>query len=204
MKAKRNKKYDPRKREHQRISRLSENERKFFQESQVVRELSMRFCPDEVNDKAEEWSTTCPNGDLELMPHSMASEVYEGDLIICTRNRLINMTQIWEMEVDAFYVERETGEEITEGFILTTPLMSFEELRFGGGKSLMNRVHGVKSRWKGARKEVNDLIDELEPDDCVYSHCIITLKTKALFLNADAYRQFLSIKNNSGAFKVAA
>ncbi|OCY48705.1 hypothetical protein [Acinetobacter pittii] len=120
-------------------------------------ELSMTFCVDEVNEVIDKYREETGLEDAELTPEHVAYMVYKGDLIICLKNILIPLSQEWTLNVDSFYFNQETEDEMTVSVEFEMEEMPFNEFKFGS-KIKVDRGHGLKTRWKGINQELNDLL----------------------------------------------
>ncbi|MFW1636374.1 hypothetical protein [Acinetobacter oleivorans] len=120
-------------------------------------ELSMTFCVDEVNEVIDKYREESGLEDAELTPEHVAYMVYKGDLIICLKNILIPLSQEWTLNVDSYYFNQETEDEMTVSVEFEMEEMPFNEFKFGS-KLKVDRGHGLKTRWKGINQELNDLL----------------------------------------------
>ena len=120
-------------------------------------ELSMTFCVDEVNEVIDKYREETGLEDAELTPEHVAYMVYKGDLIICLKNILIPLSQEWTLNVDSYYFNQETEDEMTVSVEFEMEEMPFNEFKFGS-KIKVDRGHGLKTRWKGINQELNDLL----------------------------------------------
>lgn len=120
-------------------------------------ELSMTFCVDEVNEVIDKYREESGLEDAELTPEHVAYMVYKGDLIICLKNILIPLSQEWTLNIDSYYFNQETEDEMTVSVEFEMEEMPFNEFRFGS-KIKVDRGHGLKTRWKGINQELNDLL----------------------------------------------
>ncbi len=120
-------------------------------------ELSMTFCVDEVNEVIDKYREESGLEDAELTPEHVAYMVYKGDLIICLKNILIPLSQEWTLNVDSYYFNQETEDEMTVSVEFEMEEMPFNEFKFGS-KIKVDRGHGLKTRWKGINQELNDLL----------------------------------------------
>lgn len=119
--------------------------------------LSMTFCVDEVNEVIDKYREETGLEDAELTPEHVAYMVYKGDLIICLKNILIPLSQEWTLNVDSYYFNQETEDEITVSVEFEMEEMPFNEFKFGS-KIKVDRGHGLKTRWKGINQELNDIL----------------------------------------------
>lgn len=182
--SKRNKKYNPNKLA-QRIS----------SSAHTVHTLEMSFCIDEVNAHVDKWKELNNASESDSAPESVVYEVYHGDLIICLKNLLIPLDQEWFLGVDCHLFNYETEEVFTIPVQFETPLMSFNEFRFGSDSVKINRGGGIKTRWKGIMIELNDIIESDAPSgfELIKSNALLRVETK--FNNVQDYIYFKQIKN---------
>ncbi len=120
-------------------------------------ELSMTFSVDEVNEVIDKYREESGLEDAEFTPEHVAYMVYKGDLIICLKNILIPLSQEGTLNVDSYYFNQETEDEITVSVEFEMEEMPFNEFKFGS-KIKVDRGHGLKTRWKGINQELNDIL----------------------------------------------
>lgn len=179
---KRNSKYNPKKRIHQLQAKANQ-----------LHTLEMTFCVDEVNNHVDTWRNEHGVEDRELTPKSVVYDVYHGDLIICLKNLLIPLEQEWFLGIDSHFYNAETEEVLTLPAQFTTPVMSFEEFRFGS-EIKINRGNGLKTRWKGVNQELNDILEADAPEgfERIRSDALFRVTTK--FNNLVDYQYFKQAK----------
>ena len=179
---KRNKKFNPNKRIQQ-----------LHAQANKLHTLEMTFCVDEVNNQVDTWRTEQGVDEREFAPKAVVYEVYHGDLIICLKNLLIPLEQEWFLGIDSHFYNAETEEVLTIPEQFETPLMSFEEFRFGS-EIKINRGNGLKTRWKGINKELNDILEAEAPlgFERIRSDALLRVTTK--FNNAQDYYYFTQAK----------
>jgi|GEM_PF-1787751 len=162
--------------------------------------LSMSFCIDEVNSVIDTYRTETGLQDAEQTPEHVAYSVYHGDLIICLKNILIPLEQEWHLEVDSYYLNQETEDDMTVSVEFEMEKMPFNEFKFGS-KLKVDRGHGLKTRWKGINEELNDLLLAEVPEgyERVRSDAKLTCVTG--FTNYECLKEFNFVKKvirNSG------
>ena len=118
----------------------------------------MTFTVDEVNRSVDKWLAENNMVERKATPKHVVYDVYHGNLIIALNNRLIPLEQEWFLGVDSHYFNYETEEVLTVPFQFNTPLMSFDEFRFGSTTVKMPRGSGIYTRWKGINDELNELL----------------------------------------------
>ena len=190
---KRNKKYNP--------NKLAQ---KYVVDAHKMHMLEMIFNIDEVNDSIDNWREKHGMAEKENTPKHVVYEVYHGDLIICLKNLLIPLEQEWFLGVDSHYFNYETEEVLTVPFQFQMPLMSFEEFRFGSEFIKIDRGHGMKTRWKGIKEELNKLLEEDVPQgfERIRSDALLRVTTK--FNNVTDYLYFKEAKMARELLGVAA
>ncbi|WP_212510888.1 hypothetical protein [Acinetobacter seifertii] len=162
--------------------------------------LSMSFCVDEVNTVIDKYRAETGLQDAEQTPEHVAYSVYHGDLIICLKNILIPLDQEWHLEVDSYYLNQETEDDMTVSVEFEMEKMPFNEFKFGS-KLKVDRGHGLKTRWKGINEELNDLLLAEVPEgyERVRSDAKLTCFTG--FTNYECLKEFNFVKKvirNSG------
>lgn len=162
--------------------------------------LSMSFCVDEVNTVIDKYRAETGLQDAEQTPEHVAYSVYHGDLIICLKNILIPLDQEWHFEVDSYYLNQETEDDMTVSVEFEMEKMPFNEFKFGS-KLKVDRGHGLKTRWKGINEELNDLLLAEVPEgyERVRSDAKLTCITG--FTNYECLKEFNFVKKvirNSG------
>lgn len=162
--------------------------------------LSMSFCVDEVNTVIDKYRAETGLQDAEQTPEHVAYSVYHGDLIICLKNILIPLDQEWHLEVDSYYLNQETEDDMTVSVEFEMEKMPFNEFKFGS-KLKVDRGHGLKTRWKGINEELNDLLLAEVPEgyERVRSDAKLTCITG--FTNYECLKEFNFVKKvirNSG------
>ncbi|MES5673645.1 hypothetical protein [Acinetobacter baumannii] len=162
--------------------------------------LSMSFCVDEVNTVIDKYRAETGLQDVEQTPEHVAYSVYHGDIIICLKNILIPLDQEWRLEVDSYYLNQETEDDMTVSVEFEMEKMPFNEFKFGS-KLKVDRGHGLKTRWKGINEELNDLLLAEVPEgyERVRSDAKLTCVTG--FTNYECLKEFNFVKKvirNSG------
>ncbi|PKF35517.1 hypothetical protein [Acinetobacter proteolyticus] len=165
--------------------------------------LSMTFMVDDVNESIDKWRSENNWTEKESTPKHVVYEVYHGDLIICLRNELIPLVQEWFFGIDSHYYNLETDEALTVPYQFTTPLMSFEEFRFGS-EIKVNRGHGLKTRWKGINDELNQMLLAEVPEGFIRVKSQALLQVKTKFNSPVDYQHFIFAKQLRDASKKAA
>lgn len=155
--------------------------------------LSMEFCVDEVNSVIDTYRAETGLQDAEQTPEHVAYSVYHGDLIICLKNILIPLEQEWHLEVDSYYLNQETEDDMTVSVEFEMEKMPFNEFKFGS-KLKVDRGHGLKTRWKGINEELNDLLLAEVPEgyERVRSDAKLTCVTG--FTNYECLKEFNFVK----------
>lgn len=180
---KRNKKYNP--------NKIGQ---KYASKAYQLHTLDMTFTIDEVNRSVDKWLAENNMVEREATPKHIVYDVYKGDLIIALNNRLIPLDQEWFLGVDSHYFNYETEEVLTVPFQFNTPLMSFDEFRFGSTTVKMPRGSGIYTRWKGINDELNELLLSEVPVgfERIRSDALMRVTTK--FNNVSDYIYFKEAK----------
>ena len=160
-----------------------------------VHTLEMSFCVDATNENMAKWHTDNSDKDMDYAPKSVAYDNYDGDLIICLKNLLIPDEQEWHLSVVTYCYNNMTGDILEVPAEIVMPKTTFEEFRFGGGETKVDRGHGLKTRWKGANAEVNAIIDAQIPEGYLYARTDAHLRVDTAFKNVESFLYFRQAKN---------
>lgn len=156
-------------------------------------ELSMTFCIDEVNTTIDKYRTETGLQDAEATPEHVAYSVYHGDLIICLKNLLIPLEQEWNFGVDSHYYNAETDNVITVPVQFQMPKMSFKDFRFGSSLSV-DRGHGLKTRWRGIGKELDEILMADAPEGYIRVRSEAKLTCVTGFSDYECLKEFNFVK----------
>lgn len=163
-------------------------------------ELSMTFCIDEVNTTIDKYREETGLQDAEATPEHVAYSVYHGDLIICLKNLLIPLEQEWQFGIDSHYYNAETDDVMTVPVQFQMPKMSFKDFRFGSSLPV-DRGHGLKTRWKGIGKEIDEVLMADAPEGYIRVRSDAKLTCVTGFTNYECLKEFNFVKKvirNSG------
>ena len=157
---KRTKKYNPNK-----VSRLIQAK------SMKVHRLWMRYENDLIDQITDEWLKDHPNEDVAtnlLYPH------IEGDLIIAIKHRLIDLNQKWHIKLT---LELDDGTEAE--LIFDLPKAHLKDIKLPTAEFKIDRGNGLKTRWKGLDKEVEDALKPIEDEGigCIRTWAYIAVET---------------------------
>ncbi len=157
-----------------------------------IHHLEMIYNNDVVDQITAEWLKNNPTEDVPtklLYPH------IKGDLIIAIKHRLISMCQKWNIRM-LFYIRNiETGasEEVELTFDL--PKTEMKDIKSGDADFKIDRGAGIKTRWRGLDKEIEDALKPLENEgfECIKTMAHITVNT--MFKSPDDYTYFKKEKS---------
>lgn len=155
--------------------------------------FEMVFNVDEVNEKIDQYREESGLEDAEETPSWIVYSVYHGDLIILLKEVLIPLEQEWFFGIDSHYFNYETGDVITLPLQIQTPKMSWREFRFGSTQHV-DRGAGVKTRWQGIGKEIDNFMESDAPEGYKRIRSDAKVSVMTGFCNADCKAEFNFIK----------
>jgi len=157
---KRNKKYNPNK-----VSNIIQ------MKSMQAQKLWMKYDNALIDKITAEWLETHTDEDVAthlLYPH------IDGDLIIAIKHRLISLEQKWHIKMTF---------ELTDGteaeLVFDLPKAHLGDIKTDKATFKIDRGNGIKTRWKGLDKEVEDAIKPLESEGlaCLRTWAYISVET---------------------------
>ena len=139
--------------------------------SMQVHRLWMRYDNDLIDQITDEWLQSNPDEDVAtslLYPH------IDGDLIIAIKHRLISLEQKWNIKLT---LELDDGTEAE--LIFDLPKAHLKDIKLPTAEFKIDRGNGIKTRWKGLDKEVEDALKPLEAEGvgCVRTWAYIAVET---------------------------
>lgn len=157
---KRNKKYNPNK-----ISNIiqfkSAQKHKLWMryDNQLIDNITAEFLKDHVD---------------EDVPTALLYPHIEGDLIIAIKHRLIDLNQKWHIKL---VFELDDGTEAELNFDL--PKAQLKDIKTDSATFKIDRGAGIKTRWKGLDKEVEEALKPLEAEGvgCIRTWAYISVET---------------------------
>lgn len=153
----------------------------------------MVFNVDEVNEKIDEYRAESGLEDAEETPSWVVYSVYHGDLIILLKEVLIPLEQEWFFGIDNHYFNYETGDVMTLPLQVQTPKMSWKEFRFGSTLHV-DRGAGIKTRWQGIGKEIDDFMAQEAPEGYTRIRSDAKVSVMTGFCNTECKTEFNFIK----------
>lgn len=180
VKAKRNKPYNPNKISNTVALKAKQNH---F--------LWMRYDNDVVDAITAKWLET---NDKEDVPSQLLYPHIKGDLIIAVKHRLIDLMQLWTVTMTFYLRHAETGEteEIEIDFQL--PACHMKELKSEDSEIKIDRGHGLKTRWKGLDKEIDEALKPLEEEGLICEATYAYIAVTTPFKSKEDYSYFMQEK----------
>lgn len=191
---KRNKKYNPNKLQHQKLSKTVE-QCKNWQALDVLYEFEMDFVVEKVNKIINAYAEENNLADDDYTPAEIIVEAYEQqDLIIVLKKQMIKTPESWEVGIDSHFYNQDTEEVHTIPFALDLPSMSHEELMAGCKAKVMlvDGIKTVKGEWQGLQAEMlNHWEKQGVPDGFDLIQSQVRIKALAHFKDMDFYNRHL-------------
>ena len=177
---KRNKKYNPNK-----VSNL------VGRNANKIHHLWMSYDNDVVEKITDEW---LKENEKEDVPTKLLYPHINGDLIIAIKHRLISLEQDWTIKM-TFYI-RKLGEcEIEEVEIdFQFPRCHMQEIKSHESDIKIDRGAGIKTRWKGLDKEVEQALKPLADEGYVCESTWAYIACDTAFLSKADYSYFIQEK----------
>lgn len=193
------KKYNPNKVTRAIYSKF-QREQNVWKKVNVPYDMHMAFVVEHVNKLINEYVVEHELGEDEYTPDDVVVDVYEQqDLIIALKLSLICIPELWEVGIDSHFYNAETEDVLTIPFQLTIPPMSHFDLMQGCAVKV-NRIGGLKTRWKGLQKEmIENWESEGIPDGYELIQSQASIRVHARFKNLNCYQKFnrcLSLRDN--------
>ena len=166
---KRNKKYNPNK-----VSNIIQ------MKSMQAQKLWMKYDNALIDEITAEW---LKKNDKEDVPTALLYPHIEGDLIIAIKHRLISLEQKWNIKLTL-----ELSDDTEAELIFDLPKVHMKDIKTDSATFKIDRGNGIKTRWKGLDKEVEDAIKPLESEGlaCLRTWAYISVETsfksKAVYL----------------------
>lgn len=152
-------------------------------------DFSMNFSQEDIQDFIEK--TKGASDSVSSGRYLMTTNL-DSSLSICVRYLLINLVQEFTVNVEYDVADIETGEEFELKHVIKVPKMNFSELQLGS-KVKIDRVAGIKTRWRGLHEELLDLFKEPKFKRYIPSKAKGRITVRANFLNPICYKEFLKI-----------
>lgn len=159
-----------------------------------IHTLDMSFNVDATNENMAAWHDANNSTNEMIVPEKVVYDSYKGDLAICLRNLLIPDEQIWHISAVTYFYNEDSGDIKEVLYERNTPKMGYEEFRFGG-KTIVDHGHGLKKRWQGITKEINDAIEAKQPEGYIYAHTQGYMRVDTAFKNVESFLYFRGQKN---------
>lgn len=176
----RNKKYDPGK-----LNKLISSK------ATQAHDLWMYYDNDLVDGITAKWLEVNPEEDVPtklLYPH------IKGDLIIAIKHRLISMRQKWNIRMEFYIRNTETGEEEIAELFFDLPEVEMKEIKSEHSDIKILRDGGFKTRWEGLDKEVEKALKPLEEEGFECLRTFAHISVKASFKSRGDYLYFMQEK----------
>lgn len=172
---KRNKKYNPNK-----VSNIIQ------MKSMQAQKLWMKYDNALIDKITAEW---LGKNDKEDVPTALLYPHIEGDLIIAIKHRLISLEQKWNIKFTL-----ELSDDTEAELIFDLPKVHMKDIKTDSATFKIDRGNGIKTRWKGLDKEVEDAIKPLELEGlaCLRTWAYISVETS--FKSKADYSYFVQEK----------
>lgn len=154
--------------------------------SNQIHDLWMFYNNTIVDKITVDWLKENPNEDVPtklLYPHM------KGDLIIAIKHRLIDLNQKWYIRM-SFDLSDGTTAEID--FDLPTAHLS--DIKRDTATFKIDRGNGIKTRWKGLDKEIEEILKPLEDEGLECLRTMAYIRVKAPFKSKADYSYFVQEK----------